>query len=502
MAGLIGPVTINFRSATARFKGVLTEGSPMRLTRSAAEPAGLGGLLVVLAILAESPLFLLGAIVIGAAGLTAQSRFLGEVLDLKSGLAVEQTIGRAIVSTDEATPISLHASAETPLSVTISTDPPKTTDIAGDQPPQVHLDRLQTATASDQWAWPVAGAMTIPAPSVKATDATNWFETSFRHGPAQEVVVEPRRVRSMHVGEGGAPIATAYGEHAGGQQGSGITPAEIREYTPGDLVSRIDWKATARLGDLYVREFEAESELEIAIILDHRSALGEEAHRGSKFDFLRQFALAYTAEARDLHDPLGLVGIGDEGVTVFERPGTRDATYTHIRRLLLELEPTKPTDTGERVPDSATTEARERALRLDADTAFGQRLGPFLDRRPRYVERVKDRPLFAGTRLLVDQLPQNRLCLFLSDDTHRTELREAVKLAARGDGRVMVFLTPSTLFEPAGLADMDRAYQGYVDFEEYRRDLDAIEGVRAFEIAPEDRVAAVLSQAQTGGTAA
>jgi len=56
-----------------------------------------------------------------------------------------------------------------------------------------------------------------------------------------------------------------------------------------------------------------------------------------------------------------------------------------------------------------------------------------------------------------------------------------------------VFLTPSILFDPGGLVDLEAAYDRYVEFEEFRRDLARLPGVSAFEVGPGDRLDAVLA---------
>ncbi|MDR9382613.1 MAG: DUF58 domain-containing protein, partial [Natronomonas sp.] len=83
--------------------------------------------------------------------------------------------------------------------------------------------------------------------------------------------------------------------------------------------------------------------------------------------------------------------------------------------------------------------------------------------------------------------------LLFADDTARAELREAAKLGANEGAGVVVFMTPSVLFERDGLVDLDTAYDEYVDFEEFRRELSRIDGVSAFEVAPSDRIEAVLT---------
>jgi hypothetical protein len=83
--------------------------------------------------------------------------------------------------------------------------------------------------------------------------------------------------------------------------------------------------------------------------------------------------------------------------------------------------------------------------------------------------------------------------VILTDDSRPERLREAITVARRGGNRVLVFLAPSVLFESGGLADLEAAYDRYVDFEELRRDLAGLPGVSAFEVGPGDRLDAVLA---------
>lgn len=51
-------------------------------------------------------------------------------------------------------------------------------------------------------------------------------------------------------------------------QPSGIEFSNLRQYTSGDDASRIDWKASARSDDLYVKEFDEEMDLDVFILVD------------------------------------------------------------------------------------------------------------------------------------------------------------------------------------------------------------------------------------------
>ncbi len=97
------------------------------------------------------------------------------------------------------------------------------------------------------------------------------------------------------------------GRHASTRKGESLDFADYRPYVPGDDFRRIDHNLYARLGQLVVREFEAEEELALKIVLDFSTSM---AFYG-KADTARRLAgmVAY----------LGLVG-GDR-VSLFVIPG-------------------------------------------------------------------------------------------------------------------------------------------------------------------------------------
>jgi hypothetical protein len=116
---------------------------------------------------------------------------------------------------------------------------------------------------------------------------------------------------------------------------------------------------------------------------------------------------------------------------------------------------------------------------------------PFLSQVDEYVRRLGADPFYATVRAEIQRGREADVIVFLTDDEHRTEIYEAVRAARSGDNRVVVFLLPTILFEPGGLADLDRAYEHYVDFDEFRRNLMSIDGVTAFEVGPRDRIEAL-----------
>ena len=67
------------------------------------------------------------------------------------------------------------------------------------------------------------------------------------------------------------------------QKGGAVEFADFREYAPGDELRRVDWKAYARLGRLYVKEYLDERQQTIIFLLDVSASMdwgGPAAHKG------------------------------------------------------------------------------------------------------------------------------------------------------------------------------------------------------------------------------
>ena len=82
---------------------------------------------------------------------------------------------------------------------------------------------------------------------------------------------------------------------------------DIREYHPGDEYRKIDWKATARTGKLMIREYEAEAENNIVLVLDlsRNMFIGELGIR--KYDYACRTISFIVNYCIDTRDRIGLV---------------------------------------------------------------------------------------------------------------------------------------------------------------------------------------------------
>src|SRR5881227_1175049 len=128
------------------------------------------------------------------------------------------------------------------------------------------------------------------------------------------------------------------GVHRSPYKGFSVEFAEHRQYTPGDEIRHIDWRAVGKTDRYYVKEYEEETNLKAYLLVD---ASGSMAYRGrtqSKFDYARHVAacLAYLM----LHqlDAVGLV-THDTRVRQLIQPR---ASSKHLLQLIHLLEQTKP----------------------------------------------------------------------------------------------------------------------------------------------------------------
>jgi uncharacterized protein (DUF58 family) len=442
--------------------------------------AGVGVVLTAGAVLFAQPLLFVPAATVFAWLLASQVAFVHALSRFDDTLAVDQYIDRDATVVDEPAVLSIEADG-TPASLSVTVRPRLSAGLIAETEAIHDFDEtVQVSVRS-----PVAGRHEITPPEFDIRDPTGLFSERLVRGPAQQLRVEPRRPRRVHVGEGGNTITAAFGEHTGARGEGGLIPAELREYTSAESANRIDWKATARLPTTHVREFEAETDLARILIIDARSGLDLGTDGETAMDYLRAAALNYLAAAESLGDPVGCFGIGDEGIRRLVAPTSSTRGYERVREAISDL--TSDSDSGHRRRSPPLT---VRSQQLDRETAFGQTLARYTGARPSAVSSSE--PVTAAIRSARQQQSGTVQFALFTDDADRADVRNAVGAASPSNNPVSVFLTPRVLYEPGSLADLRRAADRYGGFERFRRTLANIEGVRAMEVAPGDRLDTVL----------
>jgi uncharacterized protein (DUF58 family) len=98
------------------------------------------------------------------------------------------------------------------------------------------------------------------------------------------------------------------GNHVAREKGEGIEFADLRPFVPGDRVRRVNWRASARRGQLWVNEHHAERNADVVIFLDSFTELGEPG--ASTLDDALRAASSLAARYLRQKDRVGLVSFG------------------------------------------------------------------------------------------------------------------------------------------------------------------------------------------------
>jgi len=125
------------------------------------------------------------------------------------------------------------------------------------------------------------------------------------------------------------------GMHRASLHGSSVEFSEHKEYSPGDELRHVDWKAYAKVDRYYVKQFEQESQLTVYLVLDASASMRFAGGGLSKLEYagISLAALAYLAIQQQ--DKVGLVASGDRTIETMVPPRARS---THLHDLLAVLD--------------------------------------------------------------------------------------------------------------------------------------------------------------------
>jgi uncharacterized protein (DUF58 family) len=96
------------------------------------------------------------------------------------------------------------------------------------------------------------------------------------------------------------------GLHHSPYLGLSVDFAEHRAYMPGDDIRRIDWRLYARSDRYYVKEFEADTNANFAVLLDISASMNYRSRGISKLDYARYLAACLAWFARQQRDRVGI----------------------------------------------------------------------------------------------------------------------------------------------------------------------------------------------------
>lgn len=153
---------------------------------------------------------------------------------------------------------------------------------------------------------------------------------------------------------------TVSGRHPSPHRGSSVEFAEYRKYVPGDDLRRLDWRAYGRSDRFYVKEFEADTNLRLCLVLDTSGSMGFGPAGATKLDYARRIAGALGYLALQQGDAVGLSCVAG-GLVRNIPPKRNPAHLIALFDLLEEAKPRGETQLATVLHELAET-IRQRAL--------------------------------------------------------------------------------------------------------------------------------------------
>ncbi|NUR53541.1 MAG: DUF58 domain-containing protein [Acidobacteria bacterium] len=129
------------------------------------------------------------------------------------------------------------------------------------------------------------------------------------------------------------------GMHRSPYFGASVDFAEHRGYTPGDDIRRVDWKLFARTDRFYVKEYEADSNANFAVLLDVSKSMGFGSGGITKLEYAQLVAGCLTYLVHRQRDRVGLVTFDDDIVEHVPPSAKHMETVLHV---LDRATPSKP----------------------------------------------------------------------------------------------------------------------------------------------------------------
>lgn len=244
-----------------------------------------------------------------------------------------------------------------------------------------------------------------------------------------------------------AVAVTAYGGNVTSRnKGEGMDFADIRRYEPGDPFKRIEWSSTARTRQLMVRETQAETQLNVMILLDTTETMAYGEAGRTKLDYCARSVASLVGYLSARGDFLGLTLIS----------GASQSEVIPLAKGTIQ-----------------STRIMQRLGALKVSSSSAQELGDAV-RRSLALGRVKGRTLF----------------FVITDLESEVDLASLKQLVAMKH-EVVVISPYTALFEAHGLEGLDRMIYSITVSHQWRTRQNVLReaaklGIPVLDVGPDD----------------
>ena len=156
------------------------------------------------------------------------------------------------------------------------------------------------------------------------------------------------------------------GRHRSPFKGSSVEFVEHRDYSPGDEIRHIDWRAYGKTGRYYVKEFEDETNLRAHLLIDASGSMAYAGRSVSKFQYARMLAASLAWLLLGQRDSVGLITF-DSAIRAQLKPSSNRDGFRRIQEVLEETTPGADTGLAAMLESALPQIARRSLLILISD---------------------------------------------------------------------------------------------------------------------------------------
>lgn len=224
-------------------------------------------------------------------------------------IVIEVEVGRERVLEGEEVDISLSVESATgaaDLELFLRL-PPGLELAEGDDPTALRLgpgDRRELTLVVRPERW---GGYSVGEVFLRSRDPFGLFRYEAAFDCGRPLKAYPRRERVDAILRP-AQTQVFSGNYVSRDRGEGIEFADLRPFAPGDRIRRINWRASARRGELWVNEYHPERNADVVVFLDSFAEAGDD--RGTTLDLAVRAASAFAGHYLRQKDRVGFVAFG------------------------------------------------------------------------------------------------------------------------------------------------------------------------------------------------
>jgi uncharacterized protein (DUF58 family) len=193
--------------------------------------------------------------------------------------------------------------------------------------------------------------------ALEALSPLGMWEVRRREAVAIEIRVYPNLRRHDDL----KALLRSSGSHARRQVGRGREFEKLREYTPGDGLDELHWKASARRGRPITKVFQVERTQEVYVIIDASRLSGRWFGDDTAIERALSAALLVGAAAQRRGDLFGLAVFANQ-VETFARAGNGKAHYAACRDAIYQLQTRSVSPDFDEIATFLRLRLRRRAL--------------------------------------------------------------------------------------------------------------------------------------------